>query len=131
MLLKSLPQFCKHGHNTLIVGRSKLGYCKECDRIRHRTAYLKHFPQKSYQSKIGKRLQRYKVTVQIYNSLLESQNGLCRICHKPPTSKALSVDHDHKTQRIRGLLCQKCNLMLGFALDDISILKAGIEYLSL
>jgi Autographiviridae endonuclease VII len=64
---------------------------------------------------------RYKMTLEAYQSLLEGQNGLCAICNKPETKinlksgkvKLLAVDHDHTTGKIRGLLCQSCNLELG------------------
>jgi hypothetical protein len=41
----------------------------------------------------------------------------------------LAVDHDHRTGRIRKLLCVRCNNILGFAADDIALLEKAIEYL--
>ena len=55
-------------------------------------------------------------TVALYNELFEAQNGVCGICLKPPTNRALSVDHSHAiTDRfnVRGLLHQTCNYKLG------------------
>jgi hypothetical protein len=71
-----------------------------------------------------------------YTQLLEKQNYVCDICGKAETSKnslgeiqSLSVDHDHKTGKIRGLLCCHCNHLLGSAKDNIIILRKAIEYL--
>jgi len=58
--------------------------------------------------------------------LLVKQGGLCAICGK---SCKLNVDHCHETNKIRGLLCFNCNLLLGHAKDNISILSNAIEYL--
>lgn len=44
-----------------------------------------------------------------YNELLQSQGGVCAICHKLPNTVRLAVDHDHDTKKVRGLLCYGCN----------------------
>jgi hypothetical protein len=64
-----------------------------------------------------------------YNALLDKQGGVCAICGGPPAGSGLHVDHDHKTGRIRGLLCMHCNLMLGYARDNPDILKKGMAFL--
>lgn len=71
-----------------------------------------------------------------YNKLLVEQNYRCAICKNPETRKInneqtanLSVDHNHKTNTTRGLLCAGCNFMLGFAKDSILILQSAISYL--
>lgn len=77
----------------------------------------------------------YNLTVNEYNKLVERQNGLCAICGKVETANnqygmfPLSIDHDHITGKVRGLLCQRCNRMLGHAKDNINILKKAIKYL--
>lgn len=67
---------------------------------------------------------RYNMTIEDYNKMLEKQNGLCAICRE---KKKLSVDHDHNTGKIRGLICTKCNtLMVPFVehhLDLLDIIK--------
>jgi hypothetical protein len=63
--------------------------------------------------------------------LYKAQNGCCAICNRPEsTDKALSLDHCHKTGEIRGLLCQGCNLGLGWFRDSPETLKAASEYLA-
>lgn len=62
----------------------------------------------------------------------EEQGDICSICKKPADAlKALALDHCHETGKIRGLLCTKCNMGLGLFDDDVTKLKAAIEYLNL
>lgn len=79
---------------------------------------------------------KFSISLDDYYSLLESQDGKCAICKNAETARrrsgairALAVDHDHKTGRIRGLLCSSCNLSIGGLNEDISLLKRAIEYL--
>lgn len=62
-----------------------------------------------------------------YQRLLAEQKGVCRICQEQPTT--LAVDHDHKSGKVRGLLCKWCNLGLGHFREDVESLKAAITYL--
>ena len=73
------------------------------------------------------------MTIDQYNELFVKQEGKCIICgkHQNELKGRLYVDHDHSTGKIRGLLCKKCNLLLGYSNDDINILKGAIEYLNL
>jgi hypothetical protein len=69
-----------------------------------------------------------------FGELKDKQQGLCAICFKGVSGMSsskvrLSVDHDHKTGKIRGLLCGACNVGLGHFKDDVSVLKKAIEYL--
>jgi len=64
-----------------------------------------------------------------YNAMWAAQDGLCAIC-RLECSKSLAVDHDHKTGKIRGLLCKKCNMALGLLKDDIQLMSRAIEYLT-
>jgi hypothetical protein len=75
------------------------------------------------------------MSLEEYNLLHEKQNGLCAICQQPETDtlrgrlKPLSIDHCHHTNRVRELLCGKCNKALGLFKDNILILEAAIAYL--
>lgn len=73
----------------------------------------------------------YGMTLEEYDFMYESQNGRCAICKRPSTDfpKGLHVDHNHKTNKVRGLLCQPCNHAIGNFLDNIEILKSAIHYL--
>jgi Recombination endonuclease VII len=70
----------------------------------------------------------YNLSLETYNILIKTQKGLCAICRKKPT-KPFNVDHSHNTNQVRGLLCWTCNLLLGHARDNITILKQAIRYL--
>jgi hypothetical protein len=62
--------------------------------------------------------------------MLMCQNCGCAICsEKAPEHKSLCVDHNHKTGKIRGLLCGNCNLMIGLVKDNPTILRHAITYL--
>jgi hypothetical protein len=75
----------------------------------------------------------YKITPEQYQEMFDKQGGLCRICQSADTGHRshLSIDHDHATGRVRGLLCHDCNLGLGKFKDDTNRLKMAIMYLSL
>jgi len=74
------------------------------------------------------RLSVYGLRDEDYEDAVEHQHGLCAICGERP-SKPLSIDHDHDTGELRGLLCDNCNHMLGHAKDNPKILRWGAEYL--
>lgn len=72
----------------------------------------------------------YGISLNEYHQLLESQKGVCAICKSVCSSgRRLAIDHCHKTNRIRGLLCGHCNQSLGKFKEDITILKQAILYL--
>lgn len=75
---------------------------------------------------------RFGLTPEEYEAMLVAQFGLCAICGLPPQEgKRLTIDHCHKSNLIRSLLCNNCNTMLGMAQDNPAILRAGIKYLRL
>lgn len=73
----------------------------------------------------------YGITEADYDALLAEYGGLCWICGEPPKKRRLHVEHDHKTGRIRGLACWKCNNLLRWGRDDPAILRAAARYLDL
>lgn len=91
-----------------------------------------------------RRLRRYKhvkqhfgLTPEQYDKLVNDQNNCCAICHESESEinkksthiKPLSVDHDHATGKVRGLLCSRCNQGLGKFKDDPQLLINAIKYL--
>jgi recombination endonuclease VII len=56
---------------------------------------------------------RYGLSKEDYERMLDEQGGVCAICGSAPDKQRLSVDHNHGTGKVRGLLCHKCNLALG------------------
>ena len=83
------------------------------------------------------RFKRRGIDAEYYIALLNMQDGRCAICGEPETEqyhgtgvvKSLAIDHDHIEDLHRGLLCQNCNKLLGFAQEDIEILAKAIAYL--
>ena len=78
---------------------------------------------------------RHRIDEKLFNYLYQIQNGNCAICntsyggtthHK---RRILSIDHDHLTGSVRGLLCNNCNKALGLFKDNIKILEKAIKYL--
>lgn len=77
-------------------------------------------------------MKKYGLTVEDRNILVQNQNGRCKICEiaeEESGPKGLVVDHDHATNKVRGLLCNACNIALGFFKDNVSILQNAIKYL--
>mgnify|MGYP001591133168 CR=1 FL=1 len=84
---------------------------------------------------------KFGITIDDYNRMLTDQGGKCAICNgdnyvrKKGTNSgeevcmSLSVDHDHQTGKVRGLLCNACNTALGKLIDDPALFKKTIEYL--
>lgn len=82
---------------------------------------------------LNSQLRQYGIKKAEYDEMLLSQAGVCAICHQPTNHKKhkrLSVDHDHATGKVRGLLCHTCNVGLGAFKDDVARLTAAIAYLS-
>jgi hypothetical protein len=79
----------------------------------------------------------YNITREEYNNILNKQNGVCAICGNQEIIihgvtkqiMKLSVDHNHKTGKVRGLLCGHCNKALGGFKDNQEILNRAILYL--
>lgn len=62
-----------------------------------------------------------------YTTMLNGQGGKCAICTKE-LGNDVCVDHDHATGMVRALLCRKCNLGLGYLMDDPEVLRAAAAY---
>ena len=80
---------------------------------------------------------KYDLTLAAYDDLVAQQGGVCAVCLKPETAKdnkngvvrRLSVDHDHVSGKVRGLLCAKCNAGLGHFDDQPTLLESAAHYL--
>lgn len=114
--------------------RGRSSHCKIC--VYSRTKNWSKINPKKYKDGLRKRHLRnkYGITPQQYEQKLKIQNGRCAICNCDENSKKLShkyfcVDHCHKTGKVRELLCNGCNSLLGHAEDNIEILKQSIRYL--
>jgi hypothetical protein len=75
---------------------------------------------------------RYGLSADDYALLLARQKGVCAICGYAPssTNKHLVVDHCHGTTKVRGLLCQWCNIGIGHLKDSPKLLRRAAIYLT-
>jgi hypothetical protein len=113
-------------------------YVKNKVKQRRREYYQENFEEISKKQKeIRTRTRGWQFGLEpgAYEKLFTEQKGLCKICRKPETKKnqwgnvSLSVDHDHDTGKVRGLLCNRCNLGLGYFQDDTEALTSAVSYL--
>lgn len=75
---------------------------------------------------------KFGISPEQYDELLRKQDSRCAICgayEGDKSKRKLAVDHNHKTKEVRGLLCTKCNMGIGYLKDDVQILKNAIGYL--
>ena len=119
--------------------KSRYGRWAAENRDKARAASLRHYH--ANREKINARAthknrkRKFGITQEQYEALLEAQNHKCAICANPEVAtrngklKSLAVDHDHRTSRIRGLLCMACNTMLGNSRESPLTLCAAILYL--
>lgn len=100
---------------------------KVLDRNRKRYSENDSLRKKIYEHSLTS---KYGLTTKEYNEILEKQNQCCAICerHKSNFKLPLFVDHNHKTKKIRGLLCRDCNSKLG-VVEQMQFLKKATEYL--
>ena len=127
-LKKSLEEFSlnknsKDGHHVI---------CKKCH-CAYVTQYYKDNPRKLKNHNLKK---NYGISIENYEYLFKQQNGVCAICGKPETRictkrivQSLSVDHDHSTGIVRGLLCDRCNKAIGLLYHSPELLINAIDYL--
>lgn len=77
----------------------------------------------------SKRQYNFGMIAKDFNSLVNKQKGICPICENLLEYGNQVIDHDHKTQVIRGVLCRRCNTLLGLCRDDPQVLLRGVKYL--
>lgn len=112
-----------------ILAYSKARYAKNRERI---LAYAKDWHAANPEKARRNSLKRYGITPEEYHKLLESQSGGCAICgstdSKRKGSRYLFVDHCHDTGKIRGLLCNTCNVGVG-QLPTSAACRSAADYL--
>ena len=103
---------------------------KEQISIKNKAYKKKIFPK----LKISKRryhIKKYGISEEQYELLFNEQRGVCKICGLPEKGRNLAIDHNHETQEVRGLLCLKCNVTLGFVKDNPILLRKMTEYVEI
>lgn len=93
----------------------------------YRKYYRKHHEEEVKRSRKKYFKRKFNLDLKEVEDLINKCEGLCNIC-KIVLSKPC-IDHDHKTGKIRGVLCPNCNAALGLFKDDPTLLKEAIKYL--
>lgn len=103
-------------------------YCKDCDRVRKTLSARERFKDREKRKRESHRqkLWQYGLTQQQYDQLLLESNHSCSICQD---TKNLVIDHCHKTNKVRGILCWSCNVALGHFKDSKERLSNALTYL--
>lgn len=91
-------------------------YCRKCKTASGRNSQLKR---------------NFGITLDDFQSMLAAAGGMCSICSGSMlvVGRGPNVDHCHKTNKVRGLLCNTCNTAIGLLKDNIKILQGAIRYL--
>lgn len=110
----------------------KYTYCRDC-----KSAYNREHKARSRGTELEAEkllraaLRRAGATREWWDQRLAECGGRCEICGEPPKRYArLSIDHNHETGELRGLLCKDCNNALGLLGDHPEKLRAALQYLT-
>jgi hypothetical protein len=109
------------GRNYRANRQARINYCK---------SYIERNPDSNHKAHLKR---AFGISYETYQEILAAQFGRCGNCGtSDPQSKKnrWHVDHCHSTQKIRGILCGPCNLMLGWSKDNPATLLSGVDYLN-
>lgn len=129
---KSLKDFHKNANKD-----GRFNTCKKCQysrlqEFRKDPQHKERFKEYRRNNAITK---RYGICIQQYNDLVNSQENKCKICGNLPNkegpiqNQSLHIDHCHKTDKVRGLLCHLCNRGIGLFRERIDLIENAVEYL--
>lgn len=93
---------------------------------------VREYNRKKPEVKLAQRLRTFGITIEDYKQMNEEQGGKCAICGSEigdAMGNRLYVDHNHKTGKVRGLLCSDCNFGIGKFRDSPELMKKAIRYL--
>ena len=110
--------------------KPRRGICNKCQQARITGWNRENRDARKYT------IQQYGLTVEAFEAMLAEQHGVCGICGQPETKlsrwgtiMSLSIDHNHTTGEVRGLLCARCNMTIGQVNEDTEVLSRMINYL--
>jgi hypothetical protein len=119
-----------------------LPHCKKCENKKMRkfridnpkstrTATKSYYQKNRDYWRLYNRCRGVGITIKDYLEIFRTHNGCCDICGTShlELNKALGIDHDHVTGKIRGLLCNNCNVALGGFRDSPEVLEKAVSYL--
>jgi len=111
-------------HKELLIARRKTNYAANREKFRAKAALqrIKHPDAHSRR--------RYGITLAERTTMLEAQGNACAICKRTePGGRGWHIDHSHHTGKVRGILCARCNVVLGMAEDSVDTLASAADYL--
>ena len=129
--VKSVSEFHKRKRGK----KNPTGYESSCKQCRKDAAALRRNEIKAYLWEYNLRT-KYGLSLEAFDAMWEIQDGRCAICHrsmtmpmKPTKNTDVNVDHSHAKNRVRGLLCVRCNRGIGYFEEDVTILLNAVEYI--
>lgn len=105
--------------------RWNMSQCKDCQRITTRRSQRKRRATNPRMNLAQTLWNEYKLPLTKYEEILAAQNGHCALCERTD----VEVDHDHDTNRLRGLLCGQHNVALGLLGDTADAIRSALAYL--
>lgn len=127
---KELPATRKYFYQDKRRKDSLANPCRQCKKEYEQSEHAKFLDRKRHLKCL------YGLNITEYNRLFQQQNGCCAICgkHQSELKRKLDVDHDHRTNKIRGLVCNYCNKIIeqyinSFKCRNYSLMTKIIEYL--
>ena len=102
---------CKKCSSVLKTDYNRRNPGKNCESSK---AWQRRNPEKVFAKNLKYSCIARGITPVDFEQMLADQKGVCAMCKTKPDGKRLHIDHDHETGRVRGLLCIKCNLELGW-----------------
>ncbi len=113
--------------------------CKKCFNKKRRegewrrssSRRRKYYLENREKSKNKELIKTYGITLKEFNEMRKRQDYLCLICekHESDSNKGLHIDHCHESNKVRGLLCNSCNLAIGQLKHNVTIMNKAIKYL--
>lgn len=107
--------------------------CVSCSKNKSNNArtlkWQKDNPERYKANQRKYRCKLYGITPDDYERMLREQDNVCAICKQPCERGDLCIDHNHNTKAVRGLLCRRCNQILGLFKDDPKLLAENLDVL--
>lgn len=109
--------------------------CIACSKIKQKTKWASRTPKKRLEQHLK---YKYGITHDEFREAWDAQQGACAICRVELPDlmaydnrrRGYAIDHNHETGAFRGVLCLKCNSLLGMASESTDVLHAAVRYLS-
>ncbi len=119
--LTEFHNYKKHSHRD-----GKKSYCKSCESKRYKKWRVSKLEELRYKDRVLYYTRKYNFSIEEAEAFLENRLGICEICKE---NSLLVVDHNHKTNKVRGFICSHCNSAIGYIRENIKICKNIILYL--